>query len=584
MTLVRRARSGSLALLLAGCAAGPAAPTPADPAARVTRLADEYVAAYFRRAPEATTRRGLPGDHGRVIDNSLVAVVEWRLREDGWLRELRRVDSTALVGTPAWVTYGILREMLEDSVATRVCRSELWNFNTNIGGWQSSYTSLSALHPVGTDSLRAAAIARIRALPRFLRTERANLREGIRLGYVASRSTVEAIVRQVDGILAVPADSSPFASPASRDSTPGFREAYVQAVAGELLPAIAEYRRFLVSEYLPRARAAIGVSANPDGAACYQASVRRFSTLSITPGEVFRAGEQHLARVEAEMQALGRRSFGTDDVPALLRRLREDTAWTFRTRREIVERSNAAIARAKAAMPRWFGRVPAAAVVIVEYPEFRQRAGAVPSYTAPSEDGRRPGIFNITTWQPERISRAGLEVIAYHEAIPGHHLQTAIAQERRDAHPITRFFNFSGFSEGWALYAERLADEMGLYSGDLDRMGMLAGESWRAARLVVDAGIHSRGWTRPQAMEFLTAHSTIAPSVAEGEVDRYISWPGQATSYLLGSLTMHALRQEAEARLGARFDIREFHDQVLGAGTTTLPMLQERTERWMEHP
>jgi uncharacterized protein (DUF885 family) len=125
---------------------------------------------------------------------------------------------------------------------------------------------------------------------------------------------------------------------------------------------------------------------------------------------------------------------------------------------------------------------------------------------------------------------------------------------------------------------------MGLYSGDLDRMGMLAGESWRAARLVVDAGIHSRGWTRPQAMEFLTAHSTIAPSVAEGEVDRYISWPGQATSYLLGSLTMHALRQEAEARLGARFDIREFHDQVLGAGTTTLPMLQERMERWMEHP
>ncbi len=574
-----------LVLLLAGCGAGPAAPVPSDPAARVTRLADEYVAGYFRRSPEAATRRGLPSDHGRVIDNSLPAVAEWRLREDGWLRELKRVDSTTLVGTPAWVTYGILREMLEDSVATRVCRSELWNLNTNLAGWQSYYTSLAPLQPVGTDSLRAAAIARIRALPRFLRTEQANLREGIRQGYVAPRPTVEAIVRQVDGILALPADSSPFVSPALRDSTPGFRTAYLQAVAGDLLPAIAEYRRFLAADYLPHARVPIGVSANPNGAACYQAALRRFSTLSITPGEVFRAGEQHLALVEAEMQTLGRRSFGTGDVALLLRRLRDDSAWTFRTRREVVDRSNEAIARAKAAMPRWFGRVPRADVVIVEYPEFRQRAGAVPSYTSPSEDGRRPGIFSITTWQPERISRAGLEVVAFHEAIPGHHLQSAIAQERPDAHPITRFFNFSGFSEGWALYAERLADEMGLYSGDVDRMGMLAGESWRAARLVLDAGIHSRSWTRPQAVEFLTAHSTIAPSVAEGEVDRYISWPGQATAYLLGSLTIHALRRDAEARLGGRFDIREFHDQLLGDGTTTLPMLQERLEQWVEaHP
>jgi uncharacterized protein (DUF885 family) len=582
---MRQGRLVGFALLLAGCAARTAAPTPADPAARVTRLADEYVAEYFRRAPEAATRRGLAGDHGRVIDNSLAAVAEWRRREDAWLREINGVDSTALIGTPAWITYGVLREMLEDSVATRVCRNELWSLNTNVAGWQSSYTSLSALQPVGSDSLRAAAIARIRGLPRFLRTEQANLREGLHQGYVAPRSTVEAIVRQVDGILAAPADSSPFASPAARDTTPGFREAYLRAVAGELLPAIGEYRRFLATEYLPHARSAIGLSANPNGAVCYEASVRRFSTLSITPGEVFRVGEQHLARVEAEMQMLARRAFGTGDVPALLHRLREDTAWTFRTRGEIVDRSNEAIARAKAAMPRWFGRLPKADVVIVEYPEFRQRAGAVPSYTAPSEDGRRPGIFNITTWPPERISRAGLEVAAFHEAIPGHHLQTAIAQERLDAHPITRFFNFSGFSEGWALYTERLADEMGLYSGDVDRMGMLAAESWRAARLVVDAGIHSRGWTRAQAVEFLTAHTTIAPSTAEGEVDRYISWPGQATAYLLGSLTIHELRQKAEARLGGRFDIREFHDQLLGAGTITLPMLQERMERWVEeHP
>ncbi len=399
------------------------------------RLADEYVSRYFQRSPEAATRRGLPADNGGVVDNSLAAVADWRLREDGWLRELRQVDTTALAGGPAWAIYGILRELLEDSVATRVCRNELWSLNTNIAGWQSQYTSLLALQPVGTDLLRAQAIARVRALPRFLRTEQTNLREGIRRGYVAPRTTVEAIVRQLDGLLATPADSSPFASPAARDSSPAFRAAYLRAVAEELLPAITTYRRFLVSDYLPHARAAIGVSANPDGMACYEASVRRFSTLTIGPGEVYRAGEQQLARSEEEMRVLGERTLGTGDVPALLRRLREDTAWTFRTRREILDRSNEAVARAKAAAPRWFGRVPTADVVIREYPEFRQRAGAVPSYSPASEDGSRPGIFSITTWQPERISRASLENAAFHEAIPGHHLQNAIAQERREAHP-----------------------------------------------------------------------------------------------------------------------------------------------------
>jgi len=570
-------------MLLAACAPATAPPTsPSDPAAAVTRLADDYVARFFERLPEAATRLGLPADHGRVVDNSLAAIAGWRLRENAWLRELKRVDSAALVGRPEWVTYGILRETLEDSIAIRVCRQELWNLNTSAAGWQAAYTGLAGLQPVGSDSLRAQAITRVRALPRYLRTEQVNLREGVREGYVASRAVVEGVIRQLDGILGSTGDDSPFAAPARRDSTPGFSEALRHAIAAQLYPAIRRHREFLAIEYLPHAREAIGVSANPSGTDCYRAAVRRFSTLSLTPGEVFRAGEQEMARVEAEMQALARRSFGTGNVPLLLRRLREDTAYTFRTRGEVVERSNAAIARAKAAMPRWFGRVPAADVTIIEYPEFRQQAGAVPSYTGPSEDGRRPGIFYITTWEPEKISRAGLEDVAFHEAIPGHHLQIALARERTGVHPITRFFNFSGFTEGWALYAEGLADEMGLYGDDVDRMGMLNGRAMRAARLVVDAGIHTRGWTRQEAVDYLTSHTTRAPSIIQGEVDRYISWPGQATAYLLGNLAILALRRDAEERLGPRFDIREFHDRVLGDGGVTLPMLQDRIGRWLD--
>ena len=568
--------------LLSACTPGVGPSPPADPAGRVTRLADEYVAAVFRRNPELATRRGLPGDHGRVVDNSLAAVERWRREEDRWLSELRAVDTTGLAGRPEWVTFGVLRELLESSVAARVCRFELWSLNTSVAGWQASYTSLANLQPVGTDSLRHQAVARIRALPRFLRTEQANLRQGIRLGYVAPRVVAEGVLRQIDGLLASPADSSPFAAPLQRDSTPGFRETYLRALSEELYPAIREYREFLAGSYLPRARESIGVSANPEGRACYQAVVRQFSTLRIGPDEVARAGETELARIETEMKTLAAAKFKTTDLPGLLRRLRQDPRFTFRTRREIVDRSIEAIARAKAAMPRWFGRLPQADVTILEYPEFRQREGAVPSYTGPSEDGRRPGIFYITTWQPDSMSRATLEDIAYHEAIPGHHLQIAIAQERRDAHPITRFFGFSGFNEGWALYAERLADEMGLYSGDLDRLGMLSGHAWRAARLVVDAGIHAGGWSRQQAVDFLTAHTATAPSLVQGEVDRYISWPGQATSYMLGNLAILALRREAEARLGARFDIRRFHDRVLGSGSITLPMLRASIERWIE--
>ena len=540
--------------LLSACTPGVGPSPPADPAGRVTRLADEYVAAVFRRNPELATRRGLPGDHGRVVDNSLAAVERWRREEDRWLSELRAVDTTGLAGRPEWVTFGVLRELLESSVAARVCRFELWSLNTSVAGWQASYTSLANLQPVGTDSLRHQAVA--------------NLRQGIRLGYVAPRVVAEGVLRQIDGLLASPADSSPFAAPLQRDSTPGFRETYLRALSEELYPAIREYREFLAGSYLPRA--------------CYQAVVRQYSTLRIGPDEVARAGETELARIETEMKTLAAAKFKTTDLPGLLRRLRQDPRFTFRTRREIVDRSIEAIARAKAAMPRWFGRLPQADVTILEYPEFRQREGAVPSYTGPSEDGRRPGIFYITTWQPDSMSRATLEDIAYHEAIPGHHLQIAIAQERRDAHPITRFFGFSSFNEGWALYAERLADEMGLYSGDLDRLGMLSGHAWRAARLVVDAGIHAGGWSRQQAVDFLTAHTATAPSLVQGEVDRYISWPGQATSYMLGNLAILALRREAEARLGARFDIRRFHDRVLGSGSLTQHMMRGSIERWNE--
>jgi uncharacterized protein (DUF885 family) len=516
-----------------------------------------------------------------VTDNSLAARERWRLREDAWLAELRQVDATRLAERPERFTYGILRGLLEDAAAERVCRYELWNLNP-VTGWQASYASLARLQPVGSDSLRAAALARARGIGRFIDTERGNLAEGLRGGFVAPRPVVEVILRQLDALLATPAAQSPFASPAQRDSTPGFREALVAAVADSILPAMRRYREYLAGDYLPRARSEIGVSASPGGEACYRASVRRFTTLDLPPSEIFERGQRELARIEQEMRTLAERRFGTSDVPALLRRLRDDTAFTFHTRQEIVDSSEAAIARATKALPRWFGILPGSGVIIEQHPEFRQRAGAVAQYNPPADDGSRPGIFYITTYQPEHQSRAMLEPTAFHEAVPGHHLQVTIAQERRNSHPVARFFFNSGFVEGWALYAEGLAGEMGLYGSDVGRMGLLASQGWRAARMVLDAGIHTRGWTRDQAVAFLQQHTAVPPLQVEGEVDRYIAWPGQASSYMLGNLEIRALRREAEQRLGRRFDIRAFHDHVLQNGAVPLPMLRAEIERWVD--
>ena len=237
--------------------------------------------------------------------------------------------------------------------------------------------------------------------------------------------------------------------------------------------------------------------------------------------------------------------------------------------------------RAKAAAPAWFGRLPKADVAIEPYPAYREKNGAN-EYNPPAEDGSRPGLFYISAYQAEKQSRAIAESTAFHETIPGHHLQSAIALERRDMHPIGRYIFNSGYAEGWGLYAERLADEMKLFSGDLDRLGMLGSQALRAARLVVDSGLHTQGWTRQQAIDYMLAHTAEAPDYIASEVDRYIIWPGQATSYMLGMLEIMRAREDARTRLGPAFSIKTFHDQVLEDGGVPLSALTAKIRRWDE--
>jgi len=547
----------------------------------VTAAADEYVQSYFAYRPEQALLNGAPyGDQARVTDNTPAALAAWRAREDSLVTRVKEIDADILIGRPEWVTYGVLRETLEGAIGTRICRHELWDVNSSPAGWQSVFTEVADRQPVGTDSLRGLAVSRASALARYVDNEIANLRSGVAQGYTAPRVIVTAVISQLDGLLKAKPESSAFAAAAERDTTPAFRRDLTHVITSELNPAIRRYRDYLAKTYLSAARTSIGVSALPNGAACYDASVRLSSTLEIPPDSVYRIGLAQTARIQQAMHEIAERDFGMSDVPALLHKIRTDPMYAFTTRQAIRDTAQAAINRARAAVPKWFGILPKAGVVIRDYPEFRQIAGAPGEEMPPGPDGS-PAVFLINTYDPTHKNRAGLESLAFHEAIPGHVLQTGIAVELRNAHPLTKYFFKSGFGEGWALYAEGLADEMGLYSSPLSRLGLLTSQAFRAARLVVDPGIHTKGWSREQAMDFMRTHTTEDERAIQGEVDRYIAWPGQATSYMLGQMEILRLRQEAKDALGPRFDIRQFHDRVLEDGNVTLPLLRAKIERWI---
>ncbi|HET7583711.1 MAG TPA: DUF885 domain-containing protein [Gemmatimonadaceae bacterium] len=562
--------------------AAPADTSDAALTAHVGALADAYMASMLAHAPELGTLYGIPGSrHDRLPDNSPAALAAWHAREDSLLDAVRAVDSARVDRTGAWITYGLLREALEASVGTRICRHELWGVSQFSDGWPSAFATLAAAQPVGTDTLRAQALARWGELPHWVDTEITNLQEGMRLGYTAPRGNVRLVIAQIDSILATPLEESPFYEPATRDSSFTFRSAMRALVTSEIAPALRRYRDFLELHYLPAARETIAVSALPDGAACYQALVRSHTSLDVPARDIHELGVREVAATDSAMRVIAERSFGTSDVGELLAALRTDPRYTFQSRDEIVAYASAALARARAAAPQWFGRLPRADVKIERYPAFRERS-ASGEYIPPAEDGSRPGIFYIATYDPATRSRAGIEAVTFHETIPGHHLQIALALERGDAvHPIARYLGSAGFIEGWALYAESLADEMGLYTGDLDRLGMLSERAWRAARLVVDPGIHMLGWSRQQAIDYLLAHTAVSPDEAASEVDRYIVAPGQATAYMLGAITIRDLRERAEHTLGSDFDVRAFHDRVLENGNITLPMLRHVVDRWL---
>lgn len=544
----------------------------------IEALADEYVEALLGRYPSmATTYDIAEGHHDRLFDNSLTSLALWHEKQDAWLSQLLALEVPATVGSRDWVTYGFLREELSSSKATRICRKELWETSTTTA-WHTEIPFIFDIQPLATAAEKIDALARLQAVDHYIGTEISNLRLGLELGYSSPRLTVKAVPEQVRSLLL---EDNPFLNMGRRAGDETFSKAVLQVYTSEIVPALNRFAEFIEKEYLPAARAEIAISYNPNGAVCYPALIRSFTTISITPAEVHRLGLKQVAVLGDEMTAILEKHFGSEPLEGFLRRINQDPEFTFPSEQAVLDYSIASLDDARSRMPEVFDLLPRADVLIKPYPDFA--ASGSGEYHSSSEDGKRPGIYYIAVREPEQRTQATQQSTLYHETYPGHHLQGAIALELgAKVHDIARYLWNSGYGEGWALYAERLAEELDLYSRPLDKMGLLSDQSARAVRLVVDSGIHTKGWSRQKALKYMLKNCGWSRVDIENEIDRYISWPGQANAYMLGMLEIKRLRSLAEAQLGELFDLRTFHRRILENGSMTLPMVEQAVLNWVK--
>jgi uncharacterized protein (DUF885 family) len=422
--------------------------------------------------------------------------------------------------------------------------------------------------------------SKMRGIARAFEDAAERLREGVAAGRTPMRSTAEKSVSQMDDYLAAPVDNHPFGrfrSPPDWDGEPAWRQEVAATLESAVLPALRTWRDTVESEVVPAARSddEAGLCFIPDGEQDYQRAVAFFTTTDRTPEAVHQLGLEQTERLAEEYRAIGGEVVGTTDLKEIYTRLRDDPALHFEDGPSIVAASVEAMAKARAAIGDWFGRLPVADCVVEETP-----TGPLAFYFRPAADGSRPGTFFINTSEPRAWGTYEVEALAFHEGIPGHHLQLAISNELTDVPDFRKHAFISAYGEGWGLYTERLADEMGLYGSALDRIGMLSFDSMRAGRLVVDTGIHAMGWSRQKAIDYLRDNSPLSVTTIEGEVDRYIGMPGQALSYMIGRLEIQRMRREAEERMGAAFDIKGFHDTVLGSGLVPLGTLDRMVKEW----
>ena len=542
-------------------------------------LADEFWEAKLEASPLFAT---FLGDHrydDRVDDLSLEAEQALRAR---WSSLREQVAALAPGSDGDADTHDLLLHELDDAVAVADLRLAELSSDQNEGVHAELLVTAGQLSAPEPEHA-AMALERTRRYGTMLDQAAERWRQGLAAGRTPARINVERSINQVEGYLGSPLDSDPFvnlAGPQDWDGTEAWRAELAAIVTDDLRPAFARYRDVLRDELAPAARPddRPGLVHLADGAALYQGLIELHTGLPLGPDELHAVGMEQVTRsLPAEYAEIGARQFGTAELPEIFARLVDDPSLRYRDGDEILAHARACLDAALEAMGDWFGILPEAPCVLTPVPDYLAPDVPAAYYTPPAPDGSRPGEYHVNLHDPSARGRAETASIAFHEAVPGHHLQLAIATERTELPAFRRLsWGHTAFVEGWALYTERLADEMGLYESDLDRLGMLASDSWRACRLVVDTGLHAMGWTRQQAIDFMVAHAPVNREEIVVEVDRYIGMPGQALAYKVGQREILRLRDDARSALGPTFDIRAFHDAVLGGATISLRVLQRR--------
>jgi uncharacterized protein (DUF885 family) len=579
---------------VAGCAGS--APKPAESAAqqneaspaadtaeqRLERELDAIWALNMKRYPTWATYEGVRKYDHLLSDPSSQAIEEHLSALEAIAERVEAIPPDELSPMSA-DTRRLVVQQVDQARQERVCLSERWNVN-GLGGPQVDYAMIPVFHTVRNADDLANLEARYRAVPAQIDAIVANLEAGVESGHTPARINVEAALRQLDAALAVPVEKSPLLRVRYADGVePMPLESLTDAVKTSVRPALERYRTTLKQTVLPAARTVPGVTSLTDGKACYQAKMIGHIGPGFTAEGLHEEGLKQLELAHDGMVRVGKElGLESDSARDVIDAITTNEANYAESEEQLLKLNNEVVERAKSAMPRAFGRLPETPVEVRAIEAHR--AGDAPAayyYSAP-EDGSRPGIYYVNTDQPTTRPLFNLEALAFHEALPGHHLQIALASELPDVHVWRRSQGQTAFVEGWALYAEILADELDLYSSPLTLFGMYNYQAWRAARLVLDTGLHHMGWSRDKAIEFLAENTGLPRNEVENEVNRYIAWPGQALAYMVGRLTIEELRAEAERELGEKFSLVAFHDEVHRHGAVPLTLLRSHIRAWID--
>jgi uncharacterized protein (DUF885 family) len=483
------------------------------------------------------------------------------------------------------ITRDILRVVAEIAIEQDDRRIHELRTVDQMSGPQTLLPQIAQFQPVDTEPRLDAFIARLHAYGPYIDAHIGNLRDAVRSGLTAPRIVAERTIAQLERLLAVPVDEAVVPSVAVGATEAG-RERIREAVRDVVYPADARFLEALRGDYLAATRSEPGLWSAPDGSAIYRTEMRYWTTLDLDPEDVHRIGLEQLELIDAERRVIAAAAGFGDDIDAYRAATDADPANQPRSKDELIERATEDIARALAIAPRYFGTLPRAGCEVRPVEEYKERDAPFAYYFPPAQDGSRPGVYYANGYDLPSRRFTKLATTTYHEAVPGHHFQIALEMENPRLNVFRRLGSRmagSAYVEGWGLYSERLADEMGLFRDEAERFGMLDGQAWRAARLVVDTGLHALRWDRERSVAFLK-RAGLTNTDATIETDRYIAWPAQALTYMIGRLEIERLRTEIAARDGSRFDLRLFHDAVVGHGSLPLATLSRELPNWVATP